>query len=339
MQKMNAGGVSPRVGTVGTPSAEFQIDSSLVSGLLADQHPDLGHLPLRSVDAGWDNAMFRLGDNLAVRLPRRGVAATLIMHEQAWLPRLAAHLTMTVPAPVRLGTPGKGYPWHWSVVPWLKGITADQHAPEMSQASRLGAFLRSLHIPAPADAPANPMRGVLLRHRAASVEARMRRLATKTRLITPRLIGIWQAALASVIDIPATWIHGDLHPRNILVEEGVISGIIDWGDLTSGDCATDLASIWMLFAESDAHQAALAAYGGLSKATISRAKGWAVLFGVTLLETGLNDYPVHALIGQRILERVRDDNDSTAILSRPAQEKCNPRARTRGSGKDRGSNG
>ena len=95
----------------------------------------------------------------------------------------------------------------------------------------------------------------------------------------------------------------------------------------------------MLFAESDAHQAALAAYGGLSKATINRAKGWAVLFGVTLLETGLNDYPVHALIGQRILERVRDDNDSTAILSRPAQEKCNPRARTRGSGKDRGSNG
>src|SRR6266478_418669 len=143
MQKMNAGGKSPRVGT---PSAEFQMDSSLVSGLLADQHPDLGHLPLRSVDAGWDNAMFRLGDNLAVRLPRRGVAATLIIHEQAWLPRLAAHLTMTVPAPVRLGTPGRGYPWHWSVVPWLKGITADQHAPELSQSSRFGAFLRSLHI-------------------------------------------------------------------------------------------------------------------------------------------------------------------------------------------------
>jgi aminoglycoside phosphotransferase (APT) family kinase protein len=111
---------------------------------------------------------------------------------------------------------------------------------------------------------------------------------------------------------------GDLHPRNILVEEGVISGIIDWGDLTSGDCATDLASIWMLFAEPNARQAALAAYGGLSKATINRAKGWAVFFGVMLLETGLNDYPVHALIGQRILERLRDDNDSTVISSRPA---------------------
>jgi aminoglycoside phosphotransferase (APT) family kinase protein len=91
---------------------------------------------------------------LAVRLPRRGVAATLIIHEQAWLPRLAAHLTMTVPAPVRLGTPGKGYPWHWSVVPWLKGITTDQHALETSQASRLGAFcarsiFRLLRMPQP----------------------------------------------------------------------------------------------------------------------------------------------------------------------------------------------
>jgi len=89
-----------------------------------------------------------------------------------------------------------------------------------------------------------------------------------------------------------------------LVDEGVITGIIDWGDLTSGDCATDLASIWMLFAEPDAHRAALAAYGGISKATINRAKGWAVLFGVVLLETGLNDYHLHALIGQRILERL-----------------------------------
>ena len=301
MQKMNAGGVSPQVGT---PLAEFQIDSALVSGLLGDQHPDLGHLPLRNVDAGWDNAMFRLGNDLAVRLPRRAVAATLILHEQVWLPRLAAHLTMTVPAPVRFGTPGQGYPWHWSVVPWLKGMTADQHAPELSQSSRFGAFLRSLHIPAPADAPANPMRGVPLCYRAASVEERMQRLATKTRLITPRLMGIWQSALASAIDVPATWIHGDLHPRNVLVDEGVITGIIDWGDLTSGDCATDLASIWMIFAEPDAHRAALAAYGGISKATKNRAKGWAVLFGVMLLETGLNDCRTHALIGQGILERL-----------------------------------
>ncbi len=305
---MNTTEGSPQVGT---PSAEFQIDSSLVSGLLADQHPDLSHLPLWSVDAGWDNAMFRLGDNLAVRLPRRGVAAKLIRIEQAWLPRLAVHLTMAVPAPVRFGKPAKGYPCHWSIAPWLKGVTADQHAPELSQASRVGAFLRSLHIPAPSDAPANPMRGVPLHHRAASGEARMSRLATKTRLITPRLIEIWLAALASGIDVPATWIHGDLHPRNILVEEGIITGIIDWGDLTSGDCATDLASIYMLFAEPDAHQAAFAAYGSVSRATINRAKGWAVLFGVMLLETGFTDCPVHALLGRRILERLGDDDDST----------------------------
>jgi aminoglycoside phosphotransferase (APT) family kinase protein len=110
---MDAAGASA---LTGTPPAEFAIDSAFVAGLLADQHPDLAHLPLRAIDAGWDNALFRLGDHLAVRLPRRAAAAPLIAHEQRWLPRLADQLTLPVPAPYRIGTPARGYPWHWSVV-------------------------------------------------------------------------------------------------------------------------------------------------------------------------------------------------------------------------------
>lgn len=168
------------------------------------------------------------------------------------------------------------------------------------------AFLRSLHVPAPADAPANPFRGVPLSQRAEAVEVRMQRLASTTALITPQIRRIWQVAVQAPLDQPPTWLHGDLHPRNVLVEHGVITGIIDWGDLTAGDVATDLAAIWMLFADPDARQVALAAYGDLSGATLQRARGWAVMFGVMLLDSGLVDNPRNAVIGARTLQRVAE---------------------------------
>jgi aminoglycoside phosphotransferase (APT) family kinase protein len=285
--------------------AEFALDRGFVAGLLADQHPDLAHLPLEEVDAGWDNALFRLGDRLAVRLPRRAAAAPLTAHEQAWLPRIADRLTLPIPAPYRIGIPGRGYPWRWSVVPWLGGGAADQHPPLATQARPFAAFLRSLHVPAPADAPQNPMRGVPLQARADAVEARMRRRAGATDLITPQVMDTWQAALHAPLDAPPTWLHGDLHPRNVLVEDGAITAIIDWGDITAGDCATDLAAIWMLFADAAARRAALAAYPH-SEATLRRAQGWAVFFGVVLLDTGLVDNPRHARIGEQTLRRVAE---------------------------------
>ena len=295
--------------SIGTPVAEIAIDTTLVAGLLVEQQPDLAHLPLQEVEVGWDNALFRLGDHLAVRLPRRAVAAPLILHEQRWLPHLAEQLTLPIPAPSRVGTPARGYPWHWSVVPWLPGMAADQHEPDAAQARPFAAFLSSLHVPAPADAPANPVRGVPLQQRTEAVEARMQRLASTTSLITPQIRQIWQVALQAPLDLSPTWLHGDLHPRNVLVEHGVITGIIDWGDITSGDPATDLAAIWMLFAEPGARQQALAAYGDLSGATLQRAKGWAVLFGVMLLDSGLIDNPRNAVIGARTLQRIAESSE------------------------------
>lgn len=240
-----------------TPSADVTIDPELVAGLLADQHPDLAHLPLREMDAGWDNAMFRLGDKLTVRLPRRTVSAPLIAHEQTWLPRVKDQLTLPIPAPVRVGLPGRGYPWAWSVVPWLPGLPADECEPHAAQAKTFIAFLRSLHVAAPADAPLNSMRGVPLSKRKSAIEHRLQRLADKTRLITPAIERIWNEALVAPIDVLPTWLHGDLHSRNVLVDQGVISGVIDWGDITSGDCATDLASMWILFADREAREDAL----------------------------------------------------------------------------------
>lgn len=288
--------------TGGTPTAELEITASLVHHLLVTQHPDLAQFPIMAVDAGWDNVMFRLGEQFCVRLPRRQMAAPLIEHEQRWLPYLARQLTLPAPIPYRVGLPSSHYPWRWSVLPWLSGTSADLAEPDADQALRLAAFLRALHTPAPPEAPPNPWRGVSLTNRIAEVEARMQRLATKTNLITRELRVVWERALAAPLSEKSCWLHGDLHARNVLVENGAISGIIDWGDMTAGDVATDLAALWMLFADRHARGEALRAYGA-DDATLHRAQGWAVLFGVMLLDSGLVDHPRHAVMGERTLLR------------------------------------
>jgi aminoglycoside phosphotransferase (APT) family kinase protein len=293
---------------IGTPASDFQIGASLVRALLEQQHPDLSHLPIQTLDAGWDNTMFRLGEQYCVRLPRRRHAAVLIEHEQTWLPRLDGRLTLPIPSPCRFGKPALGYPWKWSVLPWLPGMPADLAEPAATQAVALAKFLRSLHAPAPSDAPQNAVRGVPLWRRAAGIEERMRRLSVKTDLITKAVKRTWETALQAPNARSSKWLHGDLHARNALVENGAITGIIDWGDITSGDVATDLASIWMLFSEQTVRQKALSEYANISEATLQRAKGWAVLFGVALLDTGLIDHPRHARMGEQILLRVAADS-------------------------------
>lgn len=291
----------------GTPRAEVDLDEALVRALLSTQHPDLAGLALERVDAGWDNIMFRLGDALCLRFPRRQVAAALLDNEQRWLPVIDSTLPIPIPTPLRIGRPGHGYPWNWSVVPWLPGSTADIEAPHSAEAMRFGAFLRALHRPAPPDAPQNEVRGVPLRDRQQSVEERMQRVAAHFDLTETHIVPLWNTALHAPIDVNDRWLHGDLHPRNVLVAEGRITGVIDWGDITSGDIATDLASIWMLFADRSDRETALNAYGNVSAATLQRAKGWAVLFGIVLLDTGLVDNPRHAEVGRRTLQRLATD--------------------------------
>jgi aminoglycoside phosphotransferase (APT) family kinase protein len=291
----------------GTPRAEVTLDEAQVRALLSSQHPDLSGLALERVDAGWDNIMFRLGTEFCLRFPRRRVAATLLDNEQRWLPQIAKALTIPIPVPLRIGQAGHGYPWNWSVIPWLPGRTADLDAPRADEAVRFAAFLRALHRPAPPDAPENEFRGVPLRNRQQSIEERIPRVAAHLELIETHIRPIWETALAAPIDTDDRWLHGDLHPRNVLVTEGRVTGIIDWGDITSGDVATDLASIWMLFADHDAREKALQAYGEVSGATLHRARGWAVFFGIVLLDTGLVDNPRHAEIGRRTLQRVAED--------------------------------
>ena len=255
----------------GTPPAEVQIDEALVRALIETQHPELTTLDVSSTDTGWDNAIFRLGTEFAVRLPRRVVAAELIRHEQQWLPHVAKQVPIPIPSPIHIGAPGCGYPWFWSIVPWIEGQPADVAPPALDQAVRLAAFLRALHVKAPDQAPLNPWRGVPLRNRAASLEERLQRLADRKVFMPPRILDVWRSALRAREDASPTWIHGDLHPRNVLAKDGKITGIIDWGDITSGDRATDLAAVWMLFPDHIARERALLHYGADAD-TVLRAK-------------------------------------------------------------------
>jgi aminoglycoside phosphotransferase (APT) family kinase protein len=289
------------------PAADIEIDEPLVRSLLRAQHPDLAELPLQEVGSGWDNAMFRLGGQLAVRLPRRISVAKLIDHELAWLPQLAPLLPIAVPAPLRSGEPAGNYPVRWSIVPWLSGRNADLCEPRADQAERLAAFLCALHRPAPASAPVNPYRGVPLRERADPMMERVRRLQQHDLLIDDRVLRIAEDALDAPIDVPPTWLHGDLHAGNILVDDdGAISAVIDWGDMTSGDRATDLATLWMNLGDRKARENAMRACTGISDATWVRAKGWAFFYLVTLGTSGLAGDARHAVMARRTRERLLD---------------------------------
>lgn len=287
------------------PAADIEIDEPMVRSLLRAQHPDLADLPLQPMDSGWDNAMYKLGAELAVRLPRRVAVTKLIEHEQQWLPQLAPLLPIAVPAPVRIGLPAENYPSRWSVVPWMRGRNADLNEPRPDQAERLAAFLCALHRPAPVDAPVNPYRGVPLRERAEQIVERIRRLQRETTLLNDDVVRVYQDAIEAPIDVEPTWLHGDLHGGNLLVDDdGVITGVIDWGDMTRGDRATDLATLWMNLGDRNARENALRACHGITEATWRRAKGWAVFYGVTLGTSGLAGDQRHAVMAQRTLERV-----------------------------------
>jgi aminoglycoside phosphotransferase (APT) family kinase protein len=291
---------------IGQPAAEVVVSVEMVRALLESQHSDLAQESLQLVGAGWDNTIFRLGDRLAVRLPRRKLAEQLLLNEQQWLPRLPSPLPLPIPVPVRTGKPDGEFPWHWSVVPWLDGTTAERSDVRSDQAPVLVEFFDVLHQPMPSEAPTNINRGVPLAHRRAAVEERMERLAQHGLSLSDRLRREWECSVELPIDIAPTWLHGDLHALNVLVKEGRLSGVIDWGDVCQGDRATDLAAIWMIFADQRAREDVMRRCRTVTESTWKRARAWAIGFAVTLSDSGLAGDPSHALVGKRTLERLAE---------------------------------
>jgi aminoglycoside phosphotransferase (APT) family kinase protein len=284
-----------------SPAPEVAVDERMVRALLVEQHPDLARLRLLPLDAGWDNTLWRIGEDLLARLPRRAVAANLTVNEQRWLPTLAPILPLPVSVPVRVGRPSGEYPWSWSIVRWFDGTPGDRSTSVSHAvvAEQLGAFLRALHRPAPATAPHNPFRGVPLVERVDTFDHWVTDL--EATIDGPALRAVWERALgASPWTGPPAWLHGDLHPANVLVADGVLSAIIDFGDICRGDPATDLSAAWMLLPPSAIPHFARA-YGGMDDDLEARALGWSVLFGLMLLAIGLDDRHTYEPIGRRTL--------------------------------------
>ncbi|WES65175.1 aminoglycoside phosphotransferase family protein [Microbacter sp. GSS18] len=296
------------------PAAEIPADRSLVRRLLAHQAsaiPGAARLPLRLVDEGWDNRIWRLGTAWTVRLPRRAIAAPLIEGEQRWLPtlgpRIAAASGLAVPVPVVAGRPSADFPWPWSVAAWTAGASglAVPRTGRRTWAVPLARALGALHRIAPADHPVNPFRGVPLAMRDAGVRENLDRLAGGR--LDPALVRAageaWTAALAQPEWSGApVWIHGDLHPGNVIARDEGLAAIIDFGDLTAGDPAYDLAAAWLAF-DRGGRADFVSATGITDDALWARARGWAAAVA-SMLAVRSDDRADYAALAEGTLRQL-----------------------------------
>lgn len=290
------------------PSAEIDVSAALVHGLLRAQVPGLDG-PLRRVANGWDNVIFRLGRDLCVRLPRRALACQLMINEQRWLPVLAPRLPQAIPVPVWVGEPSTAFPWPWSVTRWFDGQPMHTLRPHQRRpyAAALGYFLARMHSPAPADAPTNPYRGIALPERDELLRGQLAALGVAQHRAVRRL---WPALAATPAWYgPPLWLHGDPHPGNLVVRADQIAAVIDFGDVTAGDPATDLAVAWLGFdpVGRGLLARAYAGAGYLHPDTWRRARGWALCLSLALIAHS-DDARPFATIGWHGLHQVLTDD-------------------------------
>ena len=290
---------------------EVATDASLVRRLLAAQFPHWAALDVAPVRAdGTDNAMYRLGDALAVRLPRRPSAVGGIEKEYAWLPRLAPFLPLPLPLPLAQGAPGEGHPWPWSVCRWLDGENpTDGRVSDMNRfGTDLAGFIRALQAidarGGPRAGRRNSGRGAPLAQWQATIRERLGSLAD---LDTIDLItAAWAAdSKAPPWDRAAVYIHGDLSVGNLLVRAGTLSGVIDWGCLGAGDPACELQVAWSLFDRDG--RAAFKAAMAVDEATWTRGRAWGLAVGVLNMSYYRTRSPAIAAQGWRAIEAVLVD--------------------------------
>lgn len=271
---------------------EVFVDDALVRRLLAAQLPHLADLPLTVVEPwGTDHGIWRVGDELVVRLPRIGWAQGQAAREAEWLPRLAPHLPVAVPEPVAIGEPIAEYPFRWAVHRWLPGVAAgpDTIADPVRFALDLAACVRELHLVPTDDAPAALNRARPLHE---YDEATRRAIDAASDLIDAEAAtAVWEAALAAPPhDRPPVWVHGDLE-GNCLVTGGRLSGLVDWGSACAGDPAVDVQVIWSPLFTPHARAAFLDALA-VDDATVARSRGAAINQACAALPYYLRTYPL-----------------------------------------------
>jgi aminoglycoside phosphotransferase (APT) family kinase protein len=288
---------------------EVDIDSHLVRRLLVGQFPPWAHLTVEPVvSAGTVNAIYRLGDDMAVRLPRIHWGVNEVDKEHEWLSRLAPLLPIDIPEPLAKGEPAGGYPWPWSVYRWLEG-----ESPSVGNlvdpgrlATDLADFVTAFHQ---IDPTGNPPIG-RGEHLAVRDTPTRRAIAELHGMVDINAVtGVWDEALAT-----AQWsgrpvlVHGDLMPGNLLMVGGCLAGVIDFGTLGAGDPACDLIVAWNLL-PADARSIFRSALG-VDDATWLRGRGWALSMAVIALPYYETTNPVMADNARHVIREVLSDDES-----------------------------
>ena len=291
------------------------ITPALVSRLVAAQFPQWADLPVRPVEQdGWDNATFRLGEDMSVRLPSAGQYALQVDKEHRWLPILAGRLPLPIPEPLAKGAPARGFPRQWSVYRWLDGdrATPGRVTDPGQFAADLAGFLTALYQIDSAGGPP-PGKHNFFRGGPLTVydsEARTAIAALRDEIDTVLAAEIWEAALGAAWHGPPVWMHGDVSPENLLVRDGRLSAVIDFGCSAAGDPACDTAIAWTFFAGQSRRvfRNRLPA----DDATWARGRGWALWKAMMVLVRALTDDPADAIETKRVIGEMLADHGDAA---------------------------
>jgi aminoglycoside phosphotransferase (APT) family kinase protein len=294
---------------------EFDIDVPLVRRLVDAQFPQWADLPLTPVaSSGTDNALFRLGDDMAVRLPRTAGATGQVEKDQRWLSFLAPQLPLPISAPLAVGAAGEGFPWSWGVYQWLGGrdATHERLDDPCAVAAELARFIRALHridTSAGPEARRESGRGGRLAVRDGEVREAIAALGRE--IDAGAVTAAWDESLA----VPEwggapVWVHGDLLPGNLVIAEGRLSAVIDFACLGVGDPACDLISAWSLFDE--ASREVFRSETGVDDDTWMRGRGWALSIALIALPYYLHTNPVICATSRRVIGEVLEDCASPA---------------------------
>lgn len=290
---------------------EIDIDLATVRCLLHEQFPQWANLPIAPLQsAGTDHWIYRLGDQMVLRLPRLPAVTVQVDKEQCWLPKFVPQLPLAIPEPIAKGQPTEAYPWPWSVYKWLDGENATiEQITDFNQAAvDLAGFVHALQAIDASEGPLpgahNFYRGVPLADRDRAVRAALSQL--QTGVDTHKLTAIWENALQTPVwQEPPLWIHGDLQGGNLLVQKGRLSAVIDFGGLGVGDPACDLMVAWTLFERES--RRIFASLLQVDDAIWTRGRAWALSFAVIALPYYRTSNPGLANIARRTIHEVLAD--------------------------------
>lgn len=290
------------------------IDTDLVRRLVDAQFPQWRDLPVSPVaSGGWDNRTFHLGEDMTVRLPSAASYSLQVEKEHRWLPKLAPLLPLPIPTPLAMGEPAETYPWHWSVYRWIEGDTAkDGHIADLGAfAVALADFLVALRGIDPAGGPGPGPHNF---HRGGPLsvydgEARQAIAALEGRIDAHAATAVWDAALAATWHGSPVWFHGDVASGNLLVEDGSLSAVIDFGTSGVGDPSCDLAIAWTFF-EGESREAFRARIA-VDDATWARGRGWA-LWKALITVAGHDANQAEAVRQRQVIDEVLADHRTWA---------------------------